>query len=111
MKHTALLWEASKFTKLEGSEIKTVDDVIECLKISATLAGGIELYGVTPKGTDETIICYTGNGKTSKANALFIAKACNYYNKLLIELASLLNVDSYEARKKIIDNVLSQIKD
>ncbi len=83
MEHTKLPWEANKFTKLDGSEIKTVADVVECLKSSAELAGGLELYGVAPKGRDDIIICYTGNGETSKANAAFIVKACNSHYDLL----------------------------
>ena len=82
MEHTKLPWEANKFTKLDGSEITTVDDVIECLTSSAKLAGGIELYGISSSG-DEKIICYTGNGETSKANAAFIVKACNCHDDLL----------------------------
>ena len=96
MNHTELPWEANKFTKLDGSQIRTVDDVIECLKISATLSSGVELYGVSLKN-DEKNICYTGNGKTSKENALFIAKACNCHEELLEALE---DITSYEYRSE-----------
>jgi len=82
MNHSKLPWEANKFTKIDGSEIMTVDDVIECLSISAKESQGTELFGVTIEGSED-VICYTGNGKTSKENALFIVKACNCHDELL----------------------------
>jgi len=82
MEHTKGTWEATRFLKFDGSEIKTISDVAETLSLSAQKSENVNLYGITIHG-DERIICYTGNGIQSEDNALFIARACNCHDDLL----------------------------
>lgn len=73
--HTAGPWEATHFCKEDGEPIKTVEDVIETMGVSARKSGGPILHGVTTEGTDFLTICYTGNGPKGLVNANLIAAA------------------------------------
>jgi len=82
--HSPLPWTLSFFTKPDGSEIKTPQDVAETVAFSATQCEGTTLWGVTLDDKDEQgrtkVICYTGNGPQSEANARLIVAAINSLN-------------------------------
>ena len=79
--HSPLPWEFAFFTKIDGSDIATVQDVADTVAASALKSAGIVLWGVTQPGEDADgalrVICYTGNGPHSEANARLIAAAVN----------------------------------
>ena len=67
-------WEWTTFTKPDGRPITCVEDIAETTAASARKGAGIELHGITPAGLGEhaegpNVICYTGNGPCSAANA------------------------------------------
>jgi hypothetical protein len=82
--HSPLPWTFTYFTKPDGSEIKTPQDVAETVASSALKCEGTTLWGVTldePDAEGRTVvICYTGNGPHSEANARLIVAAINALN-------------------------------
>jgi hypothetical protein len=70
-------WEWSKFCKPNGGPIKTIEDLIDILALSARKSDSIELWGVTLEENDgdskALVVCYTGNGPHSGVNSKFIA--------------------------------------
>ena len=70
-------WNFTFFTKPDGSEITTPQDVADTVAYSALQCDGATLWGVTLDEKDEDgrglVICYTGNGPHSEANARLIA--------------------------------------
>jgi len=67
-------WEWTTFTKPDGSPIVSVEDVAKTTAASARRGAGVELHGITPAGLapdaeGPNVICYTGNGDGSAANA------------------------------------------
>lgn len=87
MEHSETPWEANRFLKGDGTEIETVEDVAVILSNSALAGDRAELFGVTNGDTDEsglsTIICYTGNGPRSQANAARIVTSVNSHAALV----------------------------
>jgi len=78
--HTKEPWMFTKFTKADGSPIKTSQDVIDTLAHSARKSDIAELWGVTIDHEDDEsaiVICYSGNGPTSQDNARRIAACVN----------------------------------
>jgi hypothetical protein len=74
--HTPGPWNFTIFTKPDGAPIETPLDVAEALAHSAIVSGLGELWGVSiDVESGVLVICYTGNGPTSKANARLIAAA------------------------------------
>ena len=82
--HSPLPWTFSKFTKPDGSDITTPQDVADTVAFSALQGDGTTLWGVTLDEKDEegrtVVICYTGNGLHSEANARLITAAVNALN-------------------------------
>jgi hypothetical protein len=82
--HSPLPWTFTYFTKPDGSEIKTPQDVADTVAHSALKCEGTTLWGVTLDEPDEDgctpVICYTGNGPHSEANARLIVAAINALN-------------------------------
>jgi hypothetical protein len=82
--HSPLPWEFTYFSKPDGSDIKTIEDVAETTAASALKSRGTTLWGVTlPELAEDgsvNVICYTGNGPHSEANARLIAAAVNALN-------------------------------
>lgn len=82
--HSPLPWTLSNFTKPDGSEIKTSQDVADTVAFSTLQCEGTELWGVTLDEKDAEgrvlVICYTGNGPHSEANARLIVAAVNALN-------------------------------
>jgi hypothetical protein len=82
--HSPLPWTLTYFTKPDGTEIKTPQDVADTVAHSALQCEGKVLWGVTLGEKDEDgrilVICYTGNGPHSEANARLIAAAVNALN-------------------------------
>ena len=74
---SAAPWNFTFFTKPDGSEITTPQDVADTVAYSALQCDGATLWGVTLDEKDEDgrglVICYTGNGPHSEANARLIA--------------------------------------
>jgi len=101
-KRTPGPWVATRFLKPDGTEIKTVGDVVEVLSASATKSENAFLYGVTTeRENDHLVVCYTGNGPTSRANASFIVRACNCHDELLAACKEFVRkVECGEARSK-----------
>jgi hypothetical protein len=61
-----------RFTRPDGKPIETVEDVAETTASSARHGSIAELWGVAiPVGDDNQVVCYTGNGPTSRRNAEF----------------------------------------
>lgn len=77
-------WRGTYYCKPDGTEIKTVDDVVETLAYSGRISPLTELFGVSIE--DGKDICMTGNGPTSQANAGFIAVLHNSFGPLLARL-------------------------
>lgn len=69
---------------------KTIDQHVADFResLSATTAVGADLHGVYLRGT-ETVVCHTGNGPTSEANARLITFAFNNLGLLLDEIERL----------------------
>lgn len=82
MEHTLGKAEATKFLRLDGKEIENVSDVVCTVAASVLKSDTAALYGITVEG-DNRVVCYTGNGPTSKDNAHFIACAWNCHDELL----------------------------
>ena|ERR1700678_107480 len=82
--HSPLPWEFTYFTKTDGSEIKTVQDVADTTAGSALRCTGTTLWGISLKEPSEDgavqVICFTGNGPHSEANARLIVAAVNALN-------------------------------
>jgi hypothetical protein len=82
--HSPLPWTFTYFTKPDGSDIKTPQDVADTTAFSALRCEGTTLCGVTLDELDDegrtVVICYTGNGPHSEANARLIAAAVNALN-------------------------------
>ena len=74
-KHTPGPWELNTFTKPDGTPMLSNEDVAETLRHSALQSETAELWGVSLPAEDGLVICYTGNGPTSAANARLIAAA------------------------------------
>jgi hypothetical protein len=76
-------WVPTYFTRPDGTEIETVEQVAETTAHSARQGDGTTLHGVTLTGDDDgVVVCYTGNGPTSEANARLIAAAPDLYDAL-----------------------------
>ena len=88
--HTQTPWDFTIFSKPDGSQVTTKQDVAETVAHSALQREGTELWGVTDSKLDDDgavrVICYTGNGTTSAENAAFIARACNAHSDMLAAL-------------------------
>lgn len=69
---------------------KTIDEHVEGFRssMSAETAVGQDLHGVY-LGDSETVVCHTGNGPHSAANAKLITFALNNLGKLLDEIERL----------------------
>lgn len=69
---------------------KSVEQHVEDFRgsMSADTAVGVDLHGVYLGGT-ETVVCHTGNGPTSEANAKLITFALNNLGKLVDEIERL----------------------
>lgn len=82
--HSPLPWDFTWFTKPDGSEIKTPQDVADTCAFSSLQCEGTRLWGVTLAEKDKEgrtlVICYTGNGPHSEANARLITAAVNALN-------------------------------
>lgn len=76
-------FEFAWFCRHSGEPIETVADVVETLALSAEQSTRGELYGVALAERDENgqqiVVCYTGNGPRSEANARLIAKLLSDY--------------------------------
>lgn len=76
-------FEFAWFCRHSGERIQTVADVIETLALSAEKSTRAELYGVCLAERDEhgkqMVVCYTGNGPRSEANARLIARLLSDY--------------------------------
>ena len=69
-------WDWTSHKREDGKPIQSVEDVVGILALSARKGVGLELHGVGAKQNGEDIvICYTGNGPRSAANARFLANA------------------------------------
>jgi hypothetical protein len=68
-------WIPSTFLRPDGSEIQTVDDVMESIDLSVRASPVAELYGVVSAELDGPVICYTGNGPKRAANAALLSSA------------------------------------
>lgn len=79
--HTQFPWEFSQFTVGDdGEKITTKEQVAKQVAASALHPEGSgELWGVTIPGTN-VVICYTGNGPHSEANAATICELANSYD-------------------------------
>ncbi len=81
--HSLTPWEFTYFSKPDETPIQTVQDVAITCSHSVLQSERAELWGVSLPNKAEDgsvlVICYTGNGPASKANAEFIARACNSY--------------------------------
>jgi hypothetical protein len=101
--HSPLPWVFTYFTKPDGSEIKTVQDVADTTAASAFKGEGTTLWGVSEESLDEDgavkIICYTGNGPHSEANARLIVAAINALN--ITQPASLSTAGTTDALAEI----------
>lgn len=81
-------WDWTNHKPERGGEIKSVEDVVELLAASARKGEGLYLHGVGAKENGEDIVvCYTGNGPKSAANALFLASAPYSMRWLIAEVA------------------------
>jgi len=82
--HSPLPWKFTYFSKPDGSDIETPQDVADTVAHSALQGDGTKLWGVTLDEKDEEgrtlVICYTGNGPHSEANARLIVAAINALN-------------------------------
>ena len=76
-------FEFAWFCRHDGEPIQTVADVVETVGLSAKKSTRAELFGVALAERDEDgkqiVVCYTGNGPRSEANAQLIAKLLNDY--------------------------------
>ena len=76
-------FEFSWFCRADGEPIATVADVVATLTQSAEKSTRAELWGVSLAERDEDgkqlVVCYTGNGPRSQANARLIAQLLNDY--------------------------------
>lgn len=83
-RHTKGPWGWGRFPNQDGVPAQTVEEVIECMAYSARQSELGELWGVmggTPD--DPVVVCYTGNGPTSEANARFIRAAPDLLEALI----------------------------
>ncbi len=80
--------EFTTFTMPDGSMPQTNEDVAKITTFSAMQSESAELWGVTVVG-DGPIICYTGNGPTSRENARYITWALNNREKILSTITPL----------------------
>ena len=87
-KATQQEWEWAFYSKPDGSDIKTVEDVAETLAFQARQGTGTILWGVGIKGHD-LIVASTGNGPTSEANAALISAAPAWLRELCDEVEEL----------------------
>lgn len=77
-------WNFTFFCKEDGNPIVTAGDVAETISVSVFKSDTGELWGISVPGEDPVVICYTGNGPTSKANAAHIVTCVNSH-ELLVE--------------------------
>jgi hypothetical protein len=82
--HSPLPWTFTYFSKPDGSDIKTPQDVADTVAHSALSCEGTKLWGVSLDELAEDgsvlVVCYTGNGPHSEANARLIVAAINALN-------------------------------
>ena len=89
--HTKEPWVFTRFLKVDGGDIETIDDVVEALTHSARKSDRAELWGVTC-GVEQddpdflTVMCHTGNGPTSEERARRIAAEHNAHDDLVAVL-------------------------
>ena len=76
-KHTPEPWEVSRYLRSNGEAPQTPEDLIEILSESVRKSPGMELFGVAMEGSDQVVLCYTGNGPTSLENAYRIVACVN----------------------------------
>ena len=87
-------WVLRSFVWKHGKPVFTVEDVAEFLAATARNSRGMRLFGVSCKDEaagDEPVVCYTGNGPTSEANARFIVRAVNAHDELVAALRGLMD--------------------
>ena len=83
-------WEWAIFHPFDGSKLETKEQIKKILCDSVDKSPLIELNGVLVKANGEdVVVCYTGNGPHSYANADFIVLACNSFDVLRAENAAL----------------------
>jgi hypothetical protein len=69
-------WDWSRHNREDNKPPESIEDIVEILAQSARLGKGLELHGVIGKeGAEDIMVCYTGNGPHSAANARFLANA------------------------------------
>lgn len=84
------VWDWTKHNREDGKPTESVEDVVAILALSARKGTGVELHGVGAKQCGEDIVvCYTGNGPRSAANARFLANAPAAIDWLTGEVESL----------------------
>lgn len=82
-RETPLPLKAVYFCKPDGTEINTVDDVAETVVHMVRQGNGVSLFGVLAPDNQPPVVCVTGNGKDSEANAALIVLAVNERPSLL----------------------------
>ena len=75
-------WRSVHFSRVSGHKIETVEDVANTLAASARFSDRAELHGVALDREHRNIVCFTGNGEHSEANARLIAAAPALYEAL-----------------------------
>lgn len=88
-------WTFSRYINADGSEPKTREEFAAILAQSVQKSEGNNenLYGVGAKDDKgDLVVCYTGNGPTSFANAAFLSASKEIVAYLLSELDAALEV-------------------
>jgi hypothetical protein len=86
-------WTAGRFTRPDGLEHTSNEDVAETIRFSCLKSDSTELYGVIGmRDGEEEVVCYTGNGPKSAQNAAHIAAVFNVIGDLQShELEAIIN--------------------
>jgi hypothetical protein len=83
-------WDCTIFTKPDGGEIETIEDINLTMALSAVKSEYLNLYGITLAEKDRDgkckVVAYTGNGPTSLHNAAFIAQSRTLIPSLIAKL-------------------------
>jgi hypothetical protein len=73
-------WNWGQIVDKDQRPLETIEAVCQAMTDSAMFSQSTELWSVFSSAGDTPVICYTGNGPRSKANADFITHACNNYH-------------------------------
>lgn len=105
-KHTPLPWEAGRMVNEDGS-VMTKEELRRYL-CEAIDNGNDDGFFFISQGDRMPDICHTGNGPTSRENAMFIVRACNSHYELLAACKAVVMMLDCDDRNPCLEEIIER---